>query len=317
MAPTIFALGLSGYIGGYVITHLLAKRPEHHIRAMVRALKHASPIKSQFPSLELVEGSLDLRSENRRRGPPNGRRGLLSRYFALIKGLAEGRKRTYIHVSGAANLIDFSLPFDVATPTLARDSDGAAVITSLPHDRIHAAFEQKIISEGERLGIKTAIVSQPQVHGKGRGAKKYGYSLYLDAVVKHGKAFVVNEGENIWAQSHVSDLSSAIEVLVDSALSSSAPVLGKPAAGWGKDGYYFLEAEELPFSLQADTVARAFQKAGLVETSEIDHLGPEEVGKFHQYALFMWGSSSRPRAQKLRALGWEPVGTEEGEYAGG
>jgi hypothetical protein len=215
MAPTVFAVGLTGYIGGDAIAHLVAKHSEYHIRALVRSLKHASEFKSQFPSLDLVEG--------------------------------------------------------------------------------------------ERLGIKTAIVSPPQVHEKGRGVKKYGYSLYQDAVVKHGKAFVVNKGENIWGQIHISDLSSAISVLVDSALSSSS-VSGKTAAGWGEDGYYFLEAEELPFSVQADTVARLFQKAGLLERSEIDHLGPEAVGKFHQYAVIMWGSSSRPRAQKLRALGWEPVG---------
>jgi hypothetical protein len=69
----------------------------------------------------------------------------------------------------------------------------------LPHDRVHAAIEQKILSESDGLGIKTAIVSPPQVHGKGRRVKKYGYALYTDAVVKYGKAFVVKEGENISA----------------------------------------------------------------------------------------------------------------------
>jgi hypothetical protein len=73
------------------------------------------------------------------------------------------------------------------------------------------------------------------VHGKERGAKKSGYAMYLDTVVKHGKAFVVNECENVWARIHVSGLSSAIEVLVESTLSSSR-IPGKPAAGWGKEG---------------------------------------------------------------------------------
>lgn len=102
---------------------------------------------------------------------------------------------TNICVSGAVNLIDF--PFGVATPTIVRDSDDASFLTSLPHDWVHAAIEQKIISESERLGIKTVIVSPPQVHGKGRGVKKYGYALYTDAVVKHRKDFAVNEGGNV------------------------------------------------------------------------------------------------------------------------
>jgi hypothetical protein len=89
----------------------------------------------------------------------------------LIQGLAEGKKGTYIHVSGAANLIDFSFPFGVASSTIVGDSDDAALISSLANDRIHAAIEQKIVSEGERLGIKTAIVSPPQVHGKGEGSR--------------------------------------------------------------------------------------------------------------------------------------------------
>jgi uncharacterized protein YbjT (DUF2867 family) len=59
MAPMIFAVGLSGYIGGDTIAHLVAAHPEYHIRALVRSLKSASELKSQFPSLELVEGSLD------------------------------------------------------------------------------------------------------------------------------------------------------------------------------------------------------------------------------------------------------------------
>jgi len=32
--------------------------------------------------------------------------------------------------------------------------------------------------------------------------------------------------------------------------------------------------------------------------SEIGHLGPEEVGKFYQFVLFMWGSRWRPMGAK-------------------
>lgn len=324
MAPSIFALGLSGYIGGDTISQLTATHPEYNIRALVRSLNNASAsaLRTHFPTMELVEGTLDslalLASEAHTCDLvlQMADADHLPASLALLRGLAQGgRNGTYIHVSGAANLIDFALPFGVATRTLVRDGEDAALITSLPHERVHARVQQEIIAEGERLGVRTAIVSPSYVHGCGRGVKAYGYGQYLDAVVKHGRAFVVNAGENVSTQINVADLAAAIELLIGAALqsSSSSPSSSSSSssstAGWGKEGYYFLEAEEMPFLVQAEVVARLFQKAGLLESSEIHYLDAEAVGRLHQYAGIMWGSSARPRAQKLRALGWEPAGS--------
>jgi hypothetical protein len=177
---------------------------------------------------------------------------------------------------------------------------------TLAHDRIHAAVEQRVIADGERLSVRTAILSLPAVHGIGKGpVKKEGcLGVYVDAVIKHGMDFVINQGKNVASQVHVSDVSSAVELLVERALSTPQT----NAIGWGKDGYYFVEAEELPFVVQAESVARLFVARGLIESVEVEHLRPEAVKKIHPYALVMWGTNHRARAQKLRAVGWMPAG---------
>jgi len=59
---------------------------------------------------------------------------------------------------------------------------------------------------------------------------------------------------------------------------------------------------------QAQIFTRLLHEASFISTVEVDRLSPEEVDRFHQYATVMSGSSAKPRAQKLRALRWEPVG---------
>jgi hypothetical protein len=196
-------------------------------------------------------------------------------------------------------LIDFALPYGVAAPRVYGDVDDAADIISLPHDRIHAAVEQQIIAEGERLNVRTAILSPPAVDGLGRGpVKQEGYfGVYVDTVIKHGRAFVINQGKKVASQVHVSDVSSAVELLVERALSMPQT----NTIGWGKDDYYFVEAEELPFVVQAESVARLLVARGLIESVEVEHLRPEAVKKIHPYALVMSGPSHRARAQKLTA----------------
>jgi hypothetical protein len=55
-------------------------------------------------------------------------------------------------------------------------------------------------------------------------------------------------------------------------------------------------------------VARLLVARGLIESVEVEHLRPEAVKKIHPYALVMWGTNHRARAQKLRAVGWMPAG---------
>jgi uncharacterized protein YbjT (DUF2867 family) len=59
MSPTIFATGVSGYIGGHVIDDLIKKHPEYQVIALVRTEKQSETVRAAWPAVETVIGDLD------------------------------------------------------------------------------------------------------------------------------------------------------------------------------------------------------------------------------------------------------------------
>lgn len=55
----LYSTGISGYIGGHVISRLLEKHPDYAVRALVRDDSQAGAVKSQLPSVVPVIGHLD------------------------------------------------------------------------------------------------------------------------------------------------------------------------------------------------------------------------------------------------------------------
>lgn len=59
MSPTIFVTGVSGYIGGQIVTDLIKKHSEYQVITLVRTEKQAEIIKATWPAVETVLGDLD------------------------------------------------------------------------------------------------------------------------------------------------------------------------------------------------------------------------------------------------------------------
>lgn len=51
--------GVSGYIGGDLLSVLAIQYPNYHYRALVRSEKSGELIKAQFPAVEIVHADLD------------------------------------------------------------------------------------------------------------------------------------------------------------------------------------------------------------------------------------------------------------------
>ena len=87
--------------------------------------------------------------------------------------------------------------------------------------------------------IKTAIICPPFIYGTGTGPIRK-RSVQLPELVlsslRYGKAFTVNEGENVWHHVHISDLANAYILLVEDALSD-----GTEKMTWSPQAYYFVE----------------------------------------------------------------------------
>lgn len=59
MSPRIFITGATGYIGGHTTGVLLAAHPEYQLVALVRNEEQAAKLKSQWPTITTVVGTLD------------------------------------------------------------------------------------------------------------------------------------------------------------------------------------------------------------------------------------------------------------------
>lgn len=51
--------GVSGYIGGDLLSVLTVQYPDYNYRALVRSEKSSELIKAQFPAVEIVQSDLD------------------------------------------------------------------------------------------------------------------------------------------------------------------------------------------------------------------------------------------------------------------
>ncbi|KAH8882405.1 NAD(P)-binding protein [Thozetella sp. PMI_491] len=313
MAPTIFITGVTGYIGGHATLLMAAKHPEWQINALVRDEAKAAAIKKAIPSVNTVIGSLsDLDILSQESAKADVVLNLASAddipaIKAYLRGLSErpaGAKRFLIHTSGTGMLADFSTGAGNEAPRIYSDVDDVDEITSLPLTHFRRDVELEVINGGEALNVQTAIVSPPTIYGIGQGPLK-NRSIQVPAlihgVLSRGKSFTVGDGKNVWDLVHVDDVSRAFILLTEEALKENGG-----AASWGKDGYYFTDANEFRWVEIAQAVAKYLADKGVIPTAELDKLSPEESAKIHPWGPLIWGSNARSRGQRLRKLGWKP-----------
>lgn len=115
--------------------------------------------------------------------------------------MARGKKGRFIHISGTGVLNDMSKGPGNPTPKVYDDIKDVLEITSLPMTALHRDVDAAVIAAGKEYDIPTAIVCPPMIHGVGSGpGKKRSIQIpyLMEAIVGRGKAFTVEEGNNIW-----------------------------------------------------------------------------------------------------------------------
>jgi nucleoside-diphosphate-sugar epimerase len=311
MAPRIFTTGITGYIAGQLVASLVTKYPDFQVVGLVRNTEAAQKVKAKLPTIHTVLGDLSshntLLEEARKADIVVQAADCddVSLVQTLIKGLSEGKKGgTFIQVSGSASIVDASAGYGQLSTRIYDDIEDIDEITTFDSTHLHWDSDQAVIREGEISGVRTAILAPGMVYGVGQGpVKTHGWTLpwLKDAILKHGKGFTVGEGRSVWAGVHVKDLAEAIVLVLEQALQPNG---GK--AAWGKEGSYYVESGEFAFGDIVPKFVGILKEKGLIESVEINQLGEEEATSLHPYALMIWGSNSRCRASRLRALGWKP-----------
>ena len=162
-----------------------------------------------------------------------------------MKGLA---KRAipgfYIHTSGTGVLNDLATGKmgQYTTTKIYDDIENLDEVFALPETQIHQEIDQTVLRAP--TNVKTAIVSPPTIYGTGATARPRILQIpwLVDAILKRGAAFQVNQGLNSWDAVHVRDVATIYLALVESAAA------GGGKATWGKEGYYFAESQNFVFS---------------------------------------------------------------------
>jgi len=317
-APKVFLTGTTGYIGGDGLYVLYQAHPDWEYSALVRTKEKATQLVSKFPKVRIVYGDLDsadiLEEEAKKADivyhfADADHEGSAS---ALLKGLSThtpDRPGWYIHTSGTGLLLfdDISArSYGIRRSKVYDDWDGIGEVRlSIPDKAPHRKVDKIVLAgTGSPETVKTAIVCPPVIYGPGRGSgNPHSVQAYrlAAAALKRQKGFLVGEGNNIWHQVHIHDLSNAYLLL------GEAAAAGGGSATWGEEGYYFTENGEFVWGDIQRAVAKAAFEKKLIPTEEVDVLGKEQVEAVYPLGTILIGSNSRAhgiRAKKL--LGWVP-----------
>jgi len=252
---------------------------------------------------------------------------------AVLDGISQrsksGQSTIYIHTSGCSEVTDQSNGAFISQ-TIYQD-DKPEAIDALPDSAPHRSIDLAILRRRKELGThaKISIVLPPLIYGVGKKSGRLSIQIPTMArfAIKHGFAGYVGKGQSVWNQVHVTDLARAyMTVLHWMESASPETVLENP--------YFFVEnGEELSWASCAEEIGKALHKAGKVQDPTPREIPADLYSDlFGQWSLPVLGQNSRNRANRLRALGWQPrekstfeslhedeipiLLQEKGEYAG-
>ena len=313
----VILIGACGFVGGTVLSRLLATLPSVHVTCLVRREEAVAELTSRYSSVTPVVDKYPSNSFLRAMAEKadliiNASGDNVPTICALIDGLASHASSTpfpprLISLTGPRSLIDLSQPI---TGNLKPDSrpwsdiHDAAAILSMPEDRIHAGADQAIIAHSISRGVGTILVSPGQLFGQGEGLFKIesNSAAYYAATKARGRSFVIGDGTATWSWTSVRDVGDAVAFLAGMALEIGD--CGERQVGVNHEGYYFVQTGDLSMMERALAVSERLGLGG------VESISVEEAKQIHPFGHIMWGCGERTRGDKLAELGWKPKQTD-------
>jgi len=282
----IFCTGASGYIGGSVAAHLIARG--HQVTGLVRSPDKADAVRAR--GIEPVMGTLDdaaVLSQAAKaadavvNAASADHKGAVT---ALLDALA-GSGKPFIHTSGSSI---------VGTQSRGERSDDIfdedTPYTPSPARAARVELNHFILGASDK-GCRPVIICPSLIYGIGLGAGRDSVQvpLLIKLAKKRGNATHAGPGENIWSNVHIDDLVPLYALAIEKA----------PAGA-----FYFVENAEGSMRELCVSINRM-----------LGFKGPPAAMTM-QEAAAEWGegtaentmaSNSRVRAKRARAeLGWKP-----------
>ncbi|KAI0364431.1 NAD-P-binding protein [Pilatotrama ljubarskyi] len=314
----VFLLGATGYIGGGVLARLLANsKPLFDITVLLRDAVKADKLKpfgvntvlgtlDDADKIESLASQADIVFECADADHINSTKAVLA---GLRRRHREtGNVGTLIHTSGTGVLADNAAGM-YSTDDIYNDNDSEQLAKIAP-EQPHREIDLTVIAADEEGYVRTYLVLPPTIYGLARGPlvdagimnpQSQQIPALIMASIDRGRAGMVGEGKNMWANVHIDDAVYVYEVLWNSIVSGKG-------IGHGKEGYYFAENGEHRLYDIAKAIGAALKDLDLAETDEPSSFTKEELVNYFDGSESL-GSNSRCRAERSRAIGWKPRST--------
>ncbi|KAF8065200.1 hypothetical protein FPV67DRAFT_173853 [Lyophyllum atratum] len=312
---SILLVGASGFVGGTVLSTLLAREDKQRfdITVLIRGEDRAALIREKL-GLKAIVADLSDRAvlvaaaENAdvvinmaNADHPEGA-------AALVEGLRNrkvktGKTGTNIHLSGTGALTD-QAEGEFAAEKL-YDDEHVEDIKAIPVDYVHRACDVLISKAGEAGDIRSYVIMPPLIYGRGTGPF-HRTSVQIPALIrgalKLGQSCHYGKGKSLWNGVHVQDLTDLVVLLLDDALSAT------PKAPHGGEGFYFCATDSYNWKQLAQEIGTRLHGLGVIPTAEPRQFTEQEASDaLGTWAGFAYGSNSRSKALKAHKLGWKPA----------
>ena len=284
----VFVTGATGYIGGSVATRLLERGDT--VIGLARSDEAAAALKKR--GIEPLMGDINAYTpfvEVARRvdaviNAANSDNAFV--VHALLDGL-KGSGKTLIQTSGSSVVGAYDNgeasenTFDEDTP-----------FTPQPEKAMRVAIDEQVLDATED-NIRTIVIRPTLIYGRGLGVAATSIQLprLIDVARKHGVPRHVGPGANIWGHVHIADVVSLYLLALDKAEPGSL---------------FYAENGEASFKAVTQSIGRML---GLGEKTQDWPIG-EAVEALGPGAYLSFGSNSRVRGKRSRALGWQPQGRQ-------
>ncbi|KAK7033075.1 hypothetical protein R3P38DRAFT_3313147 [Favolaschia claudopus] len=319
--PRLFLTGATGYIGGAVLTRLLAHPLQHtfDITILVRSEEKAATfnrIFGQKHNLSAVAGSysdLDLLKKLASNSDvvfACADADDLPAAKAILDGLRDkhssGGSPILVHtvcvLSDSADGMHSSQPVysDLDIPQL----------ETLPPSQPHRDVDRALVEADSEGYVKTFIILPSTIYGFASGPLvEAGLQNYrsqqiprlVDVSLKRGQGGMVGKGKNVWGNVHIDDVANLYLRIFDLVAENSPP----SDFAHGRAGFYFAEHGEHTLYQVGEAIAKILSGMGK-GTSVPTTFTDEEIRLYFPNGTSL-GSNSRCRAFRGINIGWKPA----------
>lgn len=282
----VFVTGATGYIGGSVATRLLDAG--HTVIGLARSADAADTLTKR--GIEPYAGDLNAHTpivEAAKRVDAVINAANSDNPFvvhALLTGL-KGSGKAMIQTSGSSVVGTYDNgearedTFDEDTP-----------FTPQPEKATRVAIDHQVLAAAKD-NVRSIVIRPTLIYGRGIGVSATSIQLpkLIDVARKAGVPRHVGRGQNIWGHVHIADVVDLYLLALDRAPAGSL---------------FYAENGEASFKAVAQSIGRML---GLGDKTSDWPIG-EAVEGLGPGAYLSFGSNSRVRGKKSRALGWQPKG---------